>query len=88
MLEADIDRKRLILDTFEIMSQAGFAGDELEVKAMVDMYKAALNYKTVTKAEEIKMATSLATAFINSKSKDQGEKKDGKTGEKTKPKQT
>ena len=88
MLEADIDRKRLILNTFEIMSQAGFAGDELEVKAMVDMYKAALNYKTVTKAEEIKMATSLATAFINAKSKDQGEKKDGKTGEKTKPKQT
>jgi len=56
MLNADHDRKRLILDVAEVMANASFRGIELQVKALTDMYREALNAETLNAVEETKLA--------------------------------
>jgi hypothetical protein len=63
LLEADIAKKRLLLDTIQIMAEAGMAGQELKVKAAVDMYKEALKAKTMVAAEENKMVMKILEIF-------------------------
>lgn len=67
MLDADIDRKRLILDTMEIMAQAKMAGDELKLKLVLDMYKEALNTDTMDKDREIDFVKKSIDAMSNIK---------------------
>jgi hypothetical protein len=64
MLDADIAKKRLILDVAEVMAESRNSQTSEGVKAVVEMYKAALNAKTMDKATEQKMAQSVLDAYV------------------------
>lgn len=89
VLDADHDRKRLLLDTVEVMAMASMQGKELEVKAVMDMYKEAMKAKTLTKNEELKFLGKVMEMMVKSdiektKAKEGAKVNDGKTGTKIK----
>ena len=88
VLDADHDRKRLLLDTVEVMAMASMQGKELEVKAVMDMYKEAIKAKTLSKNEELKFLGKVMEMMVKSdiektKAKEGGKVTSGKTGKET-----
>lgn len=75
MMDADHDRKRLILDTMEVMAQAGFAGDELKLKLVLEMYKAAASAQESDKMHKVE----LLKKSIDAMSKTEGDMIKSKT---------
>ena len=64
MINADIAKKRLILDVVEVMAQSQNAQSAEGVKAAVEMYKAALTQEGLDKDRELEMAKAVTDAFI------------------------
>lgn len=65
ILDADHDRKRLLLDTVEVMAMARMAGDKLKVQLVMDMYKEAMKASTVDKQEEGKLLGKVMDMLAN-----------------------
>jgi hypothetical protein len=64
MLDADINKKRLMLDVAEVMAQSENSGKAEAVKATIEMYKLALDDKNMTKERELKFATAVMDAYV------------------------
>jgi len=64
MLRADIDKKRLMLDTVEVMAQSKNQQTQASVKAVLDMYKMALDTQNMSKERELKFAQSVMDAYV------------------------
>jgi hypothetical protein len=63
MLDADINKKRLMLDIAEVMANSEMQGKAEAVKATIEMYKLALDDKKMTKDNELKFAQSVMDAY-------------------------
>jgi hypothetical protein len=63
MMDADIDKKRLMLDIAEVMANSEMQGKTEAVKATIEMYKLALDDKKMTKENELKFATAVMDAY-------------------------
>ncbi len=66
MLDADYNRKRLILDTMEVMAEAGMAGDELKLKLVMQMYQAAMDAEENDKAHKVELLKKAIDAMSKS----------------------
>jgi hypothetical protein len=64
MLDADIAKKRLMLDVAEVMAESENSGKTEAMKATIDMYRLALDQKNMTKERELKFAQSVMDAFV------------------------
>jgi colicin import membrane protein len=64
MLDADIAKKRLLLDVAEVMAESKNAQSREAIKATIDMYKLALDNKKMTKENELKYAEAVMDAYV------------------------
>jgi hypothetical protein len=64
MLDADIAKKRLMLDVAEIMAESENTQSREAIQATLDMYRLALDNKKLDKESEMKYATAVMDAYV------------------------
>jgi len=55
LLDAKHDEKKLILDTMEVMAQAAFAGDELKINLVKDMFLATMDAESAERDRKVEL---------------------------------
>ena len=84
ILDADHDRKRLLLDTVEVMAEARMSGAQLEIKAITDMYKMAMDAGTLNKKMELEFVGKVMDVMSRAKEAKKGENSNGNSGQQAK----
>jgi len=84
ILDADHDRKRLLLDIVEVMAEARMSGAQLEIKAITDMYKMAMDAGTLNKKMELEFVGKVMDVMSRAKEAKKGENSNGNSGQQVK----